>query len=175
MIERIVHQFLCRDHRFLLGQFHGRSRNHFGIGQRRVDKSAADRILHQQLLQLKIGQRHGQGLLIGGDCSLRPDHFDRRQGPDFHLFLGVREGLLSESQLLLVDPDVFVGVYQVPIHVFDLVDGGRDLQAERDIGNFTVVLGDLDEASVRGESETLQQVLRELRPETGIQNWASKH
>ena len=64
MSKRIVHQVLSRDNRFRRRQFHGRGRNYFGIGQHRVDERAADRILHQQLLQFKISQRQGQGLLI---------------------------------------------------------------------------------------------------------------
>ena len=168
MTERIVHQVLGRDNRLLRRQFHGRGRNDFGIGQHRVDERAAERVLHQQLLQLKIGQRQGQGLLIGGDCALCPDHFDRREGPDFHLLLIVGERLLGESQLLLLNPDVLVGVHQVPVHVFDLVDGGGDLQPESHIGNFTIVLGNLNVAGVRGESEALKQVLRQLKLKAGI-------
>ena len=133
MTESIVHQVLGRDNRFLRGQFHSRGRNHFGVGQCRVDERAAECILHQELLQLKVGQRHGQGLLIGGDCALRPYHLDRREGPDFHLLLIVRKCFLGESQLLLLHPYVLVGEHQVPVHVFDLVDGGGDLQAESHI------------------------------------------
>ena len=86
-----------------------------------------------------------------------------------HLLLVVGKGLLSESQLLLLNPDILVSEDQVPVHVFDLVYRGRDLQAEGHIGDLTVVLGDLDEASVWGESEALQQVLSKPEIETRVE------
>ena len=76
---------------------------------------------------------------------------------------------LREGQLFLLNPDVLVGVHQVPVHVFDLVDGGHDLQAEGHVGDFTIILGDPNEAIVRGESKTLQQVLRKPEIETGVE------
>ena len=85
------------------------------------------------MLQLKVGLRNRKLLHIARDCALRPHHFDRRQSADFYLFLGVGECLLSECQRLLLDADVFIGVHQVPIDVFNLIDRGDYLQAKRDV------------------------------------------
>ena len=107
--------------------------------------------------------------MIAGHGALRANHFDGGEGPDLDLFLGVGERLLREGEVLLLHFHVFVGVDEVPVHVFDLVDGGDGLQAERHIGNSAVVLGDLNETGVGGEAEALQQVLRKFEIETGVQ------
>ena len=157
---------------FVRRHFHGGSGDHFRSGQSLIAQSAAERILHQQLLQLQVGLCHGQGLLVLRDGALRADDFDGRQAADFHLLLGVGERLLGEGQRFFLHAHVLVGIDQIPIHVFDLVDRGDDLQAEGDVGEFAVVLGDANEARVRGESKSLQKMLRDGCPEVGVQSRA---
>src|SRR5208337_1684144 len=72
------------------------------------------------------------------------------------------------SQRLLLDSHVLIGVDQVPIQVFDLVHGGDDLQAESHVGDLAVILGDADEARVRHEAKSLQQVLGESELQTRV-------
>ncbi len=94
-----------------------------------------------------------------------------RQAADLHLLLSVGKCLLGKSEGLFLHADVFVGEYQVPIDVLNLIQRIDDLQAESDIGEFAVVFRDADEASVGGETESLQQMLRQLEPEIGVELW----
>ena len=84
------------------------------------------------------------------------------------LLLGIGQRLLCVGESFLLHSYVFVGVDQIPIHILDLIDGGDDLQAEGDVGNFTIVLGDADEAHVGKGTEALQQVLRDPELEVRV-------
>ena len=160
--ERVVDQVLNGSDGLLLRNLHGRGGNHVGFGEHWIFDAAAERVLHQQLLQLQIVLRHDQVLLVGGDRALRAHDLNGRHGADLRLTLGIVESLLRIGQGFLLHPHILVGIDQIPIHVFDLIDGGDDLQAEGNVGDFAVVLGDADEARVGKRSEALQQILREL-------------
>ena len=110
-----------------------------------------------------------EALLIGGYRTLRPHHLDGRQCADLHLLLRIGEGLLGKRERLFLHPYIFVGVHQVPVHVFDLVDGGDNLQAEGNVGNFAVVFGDVNEARIGRKAKPLQQMLGHSSLEVGVE------
>ena len=89
--------------------------------------------------------------------------------PDLRLAFGVFQRLLRIGERLLLHANIFVGEHQIPVHVLDLVDRGEDLQAEGDVGNFAVVLGDADEACVGQRPESLQQILGDTELEVRAQ------
>src|SRR5450432_552904 len=161
MLQRIVDHVLDGDDRLLVWHLHRRGRNHIGLGQNRIFDAAAERVLHEQLLQLKIVLRHNQILLIRGDRTLRAHHLNRRHRPDLRLALAVVQSLLRVGQRLLLHADVFVSEDQIPVHVLNLVDGGDYLQAESNVGNLAVIFGDANESSVGQRAKSLQQVLRD--------------
>ena len=105
----------------------------------------------------------------GRDRALRADHLNRRRGADLCLALRIVKRLLRVRQSFLLHAHILEGIDKIPIHVFDLVDGGNDLQAEGDVGDLAVILGDADEARVGQKSETLQQVLRKAELEVRTQ------
>ena len=74
--------------------------------------------------------------------------FDGGECTDFHLLLVVTEGLLREGKSFFLHADVLVGVDQVPVNIFDLVDGGDYLQAEGHVAALAVVLRDVNEAQI---------------------------
>ena len=74
-------------------------------------------------------------------------------------FLGVLQSLIGKGERLLVYARLFVGAHQVPIHVFDLGDGGDDLVFEGDIGDLLVVLGDMQIAQVWTETKSREKLL----------------
>ena len=162
MLECLIDQVLNRCYRLLLRQLHPGSRNYFRLRQQRIFNAAAERILHQQLLQLQIVLRQDQVLLIGRNRALRTHHLNRRRSAHLCLPLGIIQRLLTISQCLLLHAHVFIGIHQIPIHIFDLVDRSNNLQAEGHVGNLAVVLGDVNEAQVRSRPKSLQQVLRDL-------------
>ena len=100
-------------------------------------------------------------LLILRDGALRAHRFDRSQAADLDLLLGVGESFLRKGQRFILHAGIFVGVDQVPVDIFDLIDRIDDLQAESYIGKFAIVLGDANETSVGRKSKTLQQGLGE--------------
>ena len=106
-----------------------------------IAQGAAERVLHEQLLQLQVSQGNRQTLLILGNGALGADNFDRRQAADFHLLLGIGERLVGESQRFLLHPSVLVGVNQIPVHGLNLVHRRDHLQAEGNVGKFTVTPG----------------------------------
>ena len=89
--------------------------------------------------------------------------------PDLRLLLGIGQRLLRIGQRFLLHAHVFVGIHQIPIHIFDLVDGGDDLQAEGDVRNFTIVLGDADETQIRERAKALQKILSDPELEVRTQ------
>ena len=113
-----------------------------------IVKSPAERVLHHQLLQLKIGLGNRQSLLVGSDRALRAHRFNGSKTADFDLFLGIGERLLRECQRFFLHPLVLVSVDEIPVHIFDLVDGSENLQAESYVREFTVVFGDANEAGI---------------------------
>ena len=159
VLQSVIDQILNGRDRLLLRHLHGGSRDDVGLGQHRIFNAAAERVLHQQLLQLQIVLRHDEVLLTGGHCALRAHHLNGRHGADLCLALCVFERFLRVSERLLLHADVFVGIDQIPIHVLDLVDGGDDLQAKSDIGDFAIVFRDANESRVGKKAETLQQIL----------------
>jgi len=94
--------------------------------------------------------------LIGGYRALGAHHFNRSQAANLDLLFRVRKRLLRKGERLVLHPHIFVGKYQIPVNVLDLVNRGDDLQSKRDIGDFTVVLGDADQTIVRQKSKALQ-------------------
>ena len=169
MAQRLADQVLRRLDGFVCGHFHGRSGNHFRPCENLVAQGAAERVLHEQLLELQVGSRNCQSLLVLGDGALCPDDFDRRQAADLHLFLGVGQRLLRKCQGFLLHANIFVSVNQIPIHRLNLIHRRNDLQAESHIRKFTVVLGDAEETGVGGEAKSLEQMLSELSLEARIQ------
>ena len=169
MAQRVGHQVLHGLDGVIRRHIHGGSRDHFSAGQGLVAQGAAERVLHQQLLQLKIREGDGQQLLVLGRCALRAHDLDGRKAADLHLLLGVGKRFVSESQRLFLHADVLVGVDQVPVHGLDLVDGGNDLLVEGHVGKLAIVFGDADKAGVGGKAKSLQQVLGELEIKTGFE------
>ena len=78
----------------------------------------------EYLLQLQVVLGDDQILLAGVYGALRADDLDRRHGPDLGLTLGIIERFLGIGQRFLLYAHVFVGVDEIPVHVFDLIDGG---------------------------------------------------
>src|SRR6202034_663114 len=165
MPQGVIDQVLGWNHLFLRGNVHGRGRNHIRSGQRWILKTARKRILHQQLFQLQIGLRERHQLLILSDGALSAYGFDWRQAADLDLLLRIRKRLLGKRQRLILHAGVLVGIDQIPVNVFDLIDGINDLQTERYIGEFAIVFGDADEAGIRGKPEALQKRLGDGRLE----------
>jgi len=58
---------------------------------------------HQELLSLKIGQWQGSAPADPRRLCSAPGPLHRSERPDFHLLLTVRERLLSERQLLVLN------------------------------------------------------------------------
>src|SRR5690348_5830767 len=98
MLQRLIDKVLDRHDWFLLGERHGRCRNHFGIDQRRVLQGAADGVLHEQLLQVKIRLRLDQALLICSDGVLSSYNLNWSKAPNLNLLLRVGKGLLRECE-----------------------------------------------------------------------------
>ena len=169
MLQRIVDQVLNRDDGLLLGNLHRRGGDDIGLRQQRIVNAAADRILHEQLLQLQVVLRDDQVLLVGGNDALRTHHLNRRHGAHLRLSFRVFQGLLRIGERLLLHANIFVGEHQIPVHIFDLIDRGDDLQAEGNVGNLAVVLGDADEARIGQGPESLQKVLRDPQLEVGAE------
>src|ERR1700730_3443164 len=92
---------------------------------------------------------------------------NRWKSSKLYLFFVVLKRPLSERQGLLLNFYIFIAVYQIPIKIFDLIDGRDDLQAESHVRDFTVVPGDLDIAPVWYEAESLQQLLRQSELKIG--------
>jgi hypothetical protein len=70
---------------------------------------------------------------------------------------------LREGQSFLLHPHVFKCVDQVPVQVFNLIDGGDHLQAKGYVGNLTVVFRNADETRVRQKAEALQKLLGDAK------------
>ena len=161
MLEPLVDQVLNRSRRLLLRNLCDRRRNHVGFSQDRVLIASAQRVLHQQLLQLQIVLRNNQILLLRSHRTLRAHDLNRRHCTDLRLALGIVQRSLSIRQGLLLHAHVFERVDEIPVHVFDLIDRGDYLQPEGNIGNLAIVFRDANESGIGQKSETLQQVLRE--------------
>ena len=83
-----MNQVLHRGKVFLLGDLDRVGRNNFCLKQRRsIRKIAGNGVLDGQLLELKIGARGKQILLILGHRALGAHNFNGRQRPDLDLFL----------------------------------------------------------------------------------------
>jgi len=169
MIESLVNQVLRGNNRFLMGNLHRGGGNQFGFGEHRVFNAAAQRVFYQQLFQFQVVLRQDQVLLVGRGRTLRTHYLNGRHGSDLRLLLGIGQRLLRIGQRFLLHAHVFVGIHQIPIHIFDLVDGGDDLQAEGDVRNFTIVLGDADETQIRERAKALQKILRNSELEVRTQ------
>ncbi len=169
MAQSVVDQVLYGSDRLLQRQFHCRCGNDISLGEHRVLDAAAERVLHEQLLQLQVVLSHDQVLLVGGDGALRAHDLNGSYGSDLCLPFGVIQRFLGVGQGFLLHANILVGVHQIPVHVFDLVHGGDDLQTESDVGNLAIVPGDADKARVGQKAETLQQVLRETKLEIRTQ------
>ena len=130
MAESIVDEVLGRLNLLIFRNFHGGRRNHVGSGESGIMKGPAERVLHDQLLQLKVGLGHRQSLLVRSHGAFRAHRFNRRQTADFDLFLRVGQCLLGECQRFFFHSLIFVGVDKIPIHILDLIHGGDDLQPE---------------------------------------------
>src|SRR6202049_3803809 len=169
MVKSFVDQILGGLNLFILRHLHGGSWNHVRLRQHGIMESPAECVLHDQLLQLKIGLGNGDSLLVRGHGALRAYCLNRRETADFDLFLGVGECLLGKSQRLFFHPQILVGIHQIPIHVFDLVYRGGDLQAESDVGQLTIVLGDANEASVPRKAKALKEMLSQAEIEVGVE------
>src|SRR4030095_1704305 len=165
MRERIVDQILRGYDGFFWCDLHGVGWNDLGLDQSWTYKSAAESILDQQLIQFQLSLRHDERLLVGGYLALSTNDFDRSQGADFYLLLVIGESLFGELQSVLLDSYVLEGIYEIPVHVLNLVNRCGDLEAEGNIRDLAVVMGKDNEASVGQEAEALQQVLRQLEPE----------
>src|ERR1041385_419502 len=148
MLQRIVDHVLHWNHWLLRWHLHSRSRNDIGLSENGIFNAAAERVLHEQLLQLKIILRDDQILLIGGDRTLSAHHLNWRHRADLGLALAVVEGFLRISQRFLLHAYIFVGKDQIPIHVLDLINGSNYLQTERDVRNLAVILRNANETSV---------------------------
>ena len=170
MAQRVINQVLDRHYRLLLGQTHGRGRNHFGFRQLRVYEGAAQSILDEQLFQFQVRLSNDQRLLVSSDNALRPDYFDRRQSADFHLLLVIRQCFFREALRLFLHFHVFVSVYQVPIDVLDLIHGSDDLQTKSNIRDFTVILCNANKAAIRQKPKA--QTISAATPSPG--NWSSR-
>ena len=110
-------------------------------------------------------------MLVLRDRALSANRLDGCQAADFHLLLRIGECLFSEGQRLFLHARVLVGVDQIPVHGLNLVHRGNDLQSEGHIRLFARILGDANETIVRGEAESLQQMLRNLELKTRIELW----
>ena len=97
MMKSLIDQVFGRLNLFGFGDFHGGSRNYVRLREHGIVQSTAERVFHDQLLQLKIGFGHRQGLLVRGHRALRTHRFNGRKAPDLHLFLRVRQCLLGEG------------------------------------------------------------------------------
>src|SRR5271169_312177 len=168
MTESLADQILHGDDGLLLGNQHGGGRNYVSFGKHRIFDAAAKRVLHQQLLKLQVVLRQNQVLPAGGERAFGTDNLNGRHGADLGLALSIVERLLLVGEGLLLHADIFIGVDEIPVDVFNLIDGGDDLQAEGDVGNFPVVLGNADKASVGQRAEALQQVLCDLELKVGV-------
>ena len=130
MAQRVGDQILRGLHLFVFWQFHGRSGDHFRSSQRLIAQGAAERILHEQLLQLQVGEGNRQGLLVLRHRALGAHHFDGGQAANLDLLLGIGESLVGESQRFLLYANVLVRVDQIPVHGLNLINGRNDLQTE---------------------------------------------
>src|SRR3989442_14714060 len=63
---------------------------------------------------------------------------------------------------------VVIAVDQVPVNILDLIRGSDHLQAEGNIGNLAVVLGDADKPRRGQEPTALQQRLCKREAEIGV-------
>ena len=97
---------------------------------------------------MQVVLRDDQVLLIGGDGALRTHDLNGRRGPDLSLAFGIFQSLLRIGERFLLHANVLVGEYQIPVHVFDLVDSREHLQAEGYVGDFTVVFCNPDKPCV---------------------------
>ena len=69
MLQSLVDQILNGSDRLLLRQLHGRSGDDVCLGQDGIFNTAAERVLHQELLQLQVVLRHDEVLLTRGDVE----------------------------------------------------------------------------------------------------------
>ena len=112
----------------------------------RIVQRAAERVLHEQLLQLQVGLGDCQCLLVlARRCSGRAPTSIGARLPISTCFLVSERVFSAERQRFLLHARVLVGVDEIPVHVLDLIDGRDDLQAESHVAKFAIVLGDADE------------------------------
>ena len=107
-----------------------------------------DRVLHQQLLKLKIGLRQEQVLIGARDSASRLRQGDRSQGSDFDLLLS-SESVFSASSKARCSPSHSRSVDQVPVNVLYLRNCRNDLVAKGNVFNLPVITRDADPAQVR--------------------------
>ncbi len=111
-------------------------------------------------------------LLVLSHSALCAHHFDRSQTPDLHLFLSIGQSLFGEGQRLILHSRILIVVDQIPVDIFDLIHAVDNLQAESDVGKFTVVLGDMNKTGVRRKAKALQEMLRQPEIKPRVELWA---
>ena len=169
MPKSVVDQVFCWLDLLVCWNLHGGGGNYFCCREHRIVQRAAQRILHEQLLQLKVGLRHGERLLVRGYGALCAYRFDGSETADVDLLLSVGQCLLRKRERFFFHSLVLVGIDEIPVHVLDLIDGSGNLQPESHVGKFAVVAGDADEASVGRKPKTLQKMLSYRGFESGVQ------
>ena len=137
--------------------------------QHGIIQTLCDRIFHQRLLQLETGAGHGQILVALRDFSLRAHHVHGGNAFQLQLLPGVVERLLGKREGLLIYLHLLVRAHKIPVDVFDLRDGRDHLIFEGDVGNFLVVLRNVQVAQVGTKAETCQQFLLDLKAERGTE------
>ncbi len=90
-------------------------------------------------------------------------HVQRSQGADLQLFAIVRSQARGLLQSALLRLHIFVVAHQHPVNVLDLVNGVKNLQTKRRIGDAPVVLGFENEAAVDARTKAIQQMLGQRR------------
>ena len=72
------------------------------------------------------------------------ERFDGSQAADLDLLLGIGQSFLGKGQRFILHARVFVGIDQIPVNVFDLIDRVDNLQTKGDISEFAIVLSDVE-------------------------------
>src|SRR3954468_14833908 len=156
MLQSLVDQILGRAYWFLVWQGHGSGGDDFRVRELRVLQGAAKSVLHQKLLEVEVGLRLHEALLVGRYGVLSANDFDGSKASDLDLLLIVRQRFLRKGKGLLLHPHVFVRKDQVPVQILNLVDCRGYLQAKGNVCDLAVVLRNADQAIVRQKAETLQ-------------------
>ena len=93
------------------------------------------------------------------DFRLRLNHFDSRHGSDLDLPLIIRNCFLGELECLLMHPDVFALIHQIPVQLLGRRDQVDRLYFEVDLRHRLIVLSDADQMPVDVAAMVLKQRL----------------